>query len=68
MTPSALHCWVLDNVRPLADAALAQQSAAVGTEEFLIATGIHRGVCQVEHKLLDLLAELYQAERVAVPT
>lgn len=66
MTAAELHSWVLENVRPLAESALTQQSEAIGTEGFLIATGVHRGVLQVEGKLLDLLTELYAAEREAV--
>lgn len=73
ITSAALHSWVLDNVRPLAEAALDRQGAAIGSEiadtraEFLIATGIHQGVIQVETKLLELLSQLYAAEREVAP-
>lgn len=71
ITASALHSWVLENVRPLAEAAIQRQDAAAGADvedsraEFLIATGIHRGVIQVETKLLELLTQMYAAERAA---
>lgn len=71
ITASALHSWVLDNVRPLADAAIERQGDAARADvaeargEFLLATGIHRGVIQVETKLLELLTQMYAAERAA---
>lgn len=68
MTASELHSWVLANVRPLAEIALDQQGEATGTEDFLIATGVHRGVLQVEGKLLELVAELIASEREAALT
>lgn len=68
MNSAELHLWVLQNVRPMAEAALVAQGELVGTNDdgelrrFLTYTGECEGIAAVERALLELVVQLHEAE------